>query len=149
MRTELFVRLLIPDATAITALRTLKAMPGFEGLGALSRYDYYALESGGDVFAQAAQCDILVNANKHKALRALPGDGAARAAHLLVRDLGDDDALMRRLAGLGLPVTHAQRGVLWTLVARSGDAQALARKAADELLHNQHYQEYELREARR
>ena len=65
MITELYVKLLIPDTTAITAFQTLKRM-GYETLKSLTRSDYYRFESEEDIKEKITTCDILVNVNKHK-----------------------------------------------------------------------------------
>lgn len=134
MKTRLFVKLLIPDTTAITAKRTLEQI-GFR-IPALTRYDYYEIDADDDVYEVASSCDLLVNTNKHSCSKRLENSPGTQ---VLVLESADDN-LKRSLSHYGLPVKAVRKGVVWDLATDEETAQ----NATKELLYNQHYQEYEI-----
>jgi len=132
MKTELFVRLVIPDTTAITTFKTLKRM-GID-VESVQRCEYYAFESDSDMFNEVSECDILVNVNKHKASKDLKKkDGFA---YILVKDVDPADGLKRTLSDrFGFNIQKLIKGVVWEIKGEDS-------KQIKELLHNPHYQEY-------
>lgn len=139
---EMLVELVIPDNVAVTALRTLREM-GLQ-IDGLKREDYYYFEFEGDeeeFKKKASQIDILVNTNKHKSHFRDPSQAFDDGdIHILVRNRGEkNEHLIRTLQHLGLGITAVSKGVAWTL---KGANEETARKAAEELLCNKHYQDY-------
>ncbi|RMF06031.1 hypothetical protein D6764_03325 [Candidatus Woesearchaeota archaeon] len=146
---ELFVRLIIPDTTAITALNTLKKL-GFP-LTKLSREDYYqfVLDANADAEAFAdriKKVDVLVNANKHRAETTINSHKEKEDFGILVMNSDDDCAgILKTLKErLGFAeIKSMKRGTYWTFEAEPGaDREKLAHDIAKALLYNPHYQEY-------
>jgi len=151
-RIKLYVELKIPDTAAITAFHTLERM-GFDSLKALKRHDYYEFEVEGDekrFFDKISKTDILVNANKHKAIRALEAPKSDYTPiSVLVQSIEDDAAgLLNTLkTRLGFSeIKSMKKGVLWTLFldTTKETAKSQAEKIASALLANRHYQQYEI-----
>ena len=64
---ELFVKLLVPDNTCLTAFHTLEKL-GYKELQSMEREDYYnfSVDQTIDEFTKdIANVDILINSNKH------------------------------------------------------------------------------------
>jgi phosphoribosylformylglycinamidine (FGAM) synthase PurS component len=145
---ELMVELLIPDTTAITAFHTLERM-GFSKLKKLKRANYYVFETKEDFkkfSEQVKKIDILVNANKHKAMTKLAEEPFSEAGiRVLVKDTDDKgEGLLNTLKNrLGLKADSVQKGTLWTMEIE-GDDKSIAKKITEELLSNSHYQDYSL-----
>lgn len=139
---EMSVSLKIPDATALTALRTLKEM-GFKDLKGLQRAVHYRFEISGDEKGfkkKIANVDILVNANKHSA--SFPHPFSKDNVLRLVTDNGQDNGLAKRLREqLGIKeVKRATTGTLWAFEIVGRDKEKAAQQMAEELLANRHYQ---------
>src|SRR3989338_9932370 len=112
---EMSVTLKIQDATALTALRTLREM-GFRELKGLQRAVHYRFEIDGNEQAfkkKIANVDILVNANKH--IASFPHPFGKDDVLLLVTDNDQGDGLAKRLREqLGVKeVKAATMGTLW------------------------------------
>lgn len=166
----ILVRLKIPDVTALTAANALRRSMGYKQLKELRRADYYRLELAVDDQAQALELaaelaektNLFVNPNKHvyelwtSREEAPPAEG--KLAHVLVTDPHDGSAegmlsaLQGRL-GYGGKVTGLTKGLLWTMVIDTADAEEakrLAREMAETksldkgLLVNPHFQEFEV-----
>lgn len=140
----MFVSLKIPDATAITALRTLKEM-GYKELQGLTREIYYLFEISSDdkKFRDAiAKVDILVNANKHT----VSFEPKKKGVSILVEDMEHGEGLTNTLKHrLGFnEILSCKQGVLWTFDIKGAKAQDLAKKMTEELLANIHYQRYKV-----
>ncbi len=152
---EMFVELLIPDTTAITAFHTLKNM-GFKQLKKLDREDYYyfAVDEDFKKFSdKMVKVDILVNANKHKYRTKLLSEkikekrDELHKVHVLVQDIGNNasgalSVLKHRLGFL--QIKEMKKGVFWTLHLKTKDkkeAFETSKKIAESLLYNKHYQE--------
>lgn len=134
MKTELYVQLIIPDNTALTAQRVLKKLGHAV---AVRRYEYYELTAPSDIYEQAAACDVLVNANKHRSMRSLPESGNT---FVKVTEREPAALLARELQRLDLPVEDVRKGVIWELDVRREEAARIA----EELLYNRHYQNCEV-----
>lgn len=152
---ELFVDLLIPDTTAITAHHTLKNM-GFKQLKKLKREDYYYFVVDDELkkFSdEIGKVDILVNANKNS-YRTKLVDGKIKEKkedelsiiHVLVQDIGDNasktlNVLKHRLGFT--QIKEMNKGVFWTLYLKAEEKEALeiSKQIAAGLLYNKHYQE--------
>ncbi len=140
---ELFVGLKIPDTTAITALHTLQRM-GYD-IKKLKRQVYYRFDVKGDAerFAKKANnVDILVNANKNTFSNHI--DIEEGAVYVIVKDRGDTcQGLISTLTDrLGLKgINSMERGVLWVLFV---DSEEIAREIANNLLHNENYQQFQI-----
>lgn len=133
-KVELFVKLVIPDTTAITAFHTLERM-GFK-LDKLERYDYYSFEVDPDNFFDTIKkVDVVVNANKHKASDSLE---KCDCTDILVQDLEQGNGLLNVLRDrLGLTqIKSMEKGVLWRVYADKDTSI----KIAKELLYNENYQ---------
>ena len=132
----MFVELLIPDTTAITTFKTLKEM-GFEIEG-LKRYDYYNFEHENEnFFERISKVDVLVNANKHKAVDTLETEDVK----VIVKDIPNPgEGLLGLLSRLGFEkISKVEKGVCWVLkLSNKEDAE----KIVKDLLANEHYQEY-------
>lgn len=144
MNIELFVALIVPDNTALTAFRTLHAM-SFASVTELKRFDYYCVDATTDIFDRLATADILVNANKHRAVRniSLKKDQAL----IIVKDCDNPGAgvlhtLTNRLGLQG--IKHVVKGVAW-VVTVNGNRKDIAKKITEQLLMNEHFQEAEYR----
>lgn len=153
MEAELLVGLKIPDATAITALHALERM-GYK-LKALERMDYYKFNFSGDFGSfsrKIAGVDVLVNANKHKAIVKRTDEKFLRESlneiFILVKDIGKNIGLLGTLQNrLGLrEISDVEKGTLWRLVFPSetnvNDAAKTAKEIAEKLLANVNYQEF-------
>src|SRR3989338_4030112 len=98
---EMFVDLLIPDTTAITAFHTLKNI-GFKQLKKLKReqYYYFVVDEELKKFSdEIGKVDILVNANKNRYKTKLLNEkikekkeDELQIAHVLIQDMGDNAA---------------------------------------------------------
>lgn len=144
---EMLVGLKIPDTTAITALRTLRNM-GLTGIISVVRENYYKFHVEGDegrFRKEISKADILVNANKN--YFAFEKDSHSKKANLfriLVKDTENGAGLAGTLGSLGFAgIKKIEKGVLWTLEIEN-DKKEIAKRAAEELLHNEHYQSYEI-----
>jgi phosphoribosylformylglycinamidine (FGAM) synthase PurS component len=146
---KLFVKLKIPDTTAITAFHTLERL-GFKELKKLEREDYYEFVVLKDVdkfMKNIVKVDVLVNANKHSynifKTEDVPNEDAIR---VIVKD-SDDKALglLSTLKGrLGFnDITDVSRGVLWKMTIEGDNKKEIAEKIAKDLLMNENYQEIE------
>ncbi len=138
----LLVSLKIPDATALTALRTLQEM-GFKELKGLQREVCYTFEIKGNVEEfrkKIAKADIVVNANKHAVSFAPKKEGVK----ILVEDTEQGDGLKNTLKErLGIKEIDAVRqGTLWTFDIVGKKQEELAKKMTEDLLANIHYQQY-------
>ncbi|MEN6304819.1 MAG: phosphoribosylformylglycinamidine synthase subunit PurS [Armatimonadia bacterium] len=166
----ILVRLKIPDVTALTAANALRRSMGYSQLKELRRADYYRLELAVDTQEQALELarelaektNLFVNPNKHvyelwtSREEAAPAEGTL--AHVLVTDPHDGSAegmlsaLQGRL-GYGGKVTGLTKGLLWTMVLDTSDAEEAKRLASEMaetksldkgLLVNPHFQEFEV-----
>ncbi|GEM_PF-1865063 len=156
MLISLAVRLLIPDTTAISALRSLRQQ-SLAALLELRREVCWGFDIASDVEAavdRLLRTDVLVNQNKHRVrwwagdLELAPsvnGAGLLHAASVLVESRDDPDVpamqqlLSRRLGFADLRVVR--HGTLWHVVTADGGSSAtLARHAIDALLANPHGQ---------
>ncbi|MFH0868289.1 MAG: hypothetical protein V1831_03170 [Candidatus Woesearchaeota archaeon] len=150
---ELFVKLLIPDNVAITALHALERM-GYKSLKKIERMDYYKFEVEKDdaKFAEEIKkVDILVNANKHKAFNKLEDEKHDFfKVNVLVQSIEDDcqDLLSTLRDRLHFKnIRKMEQGVFWTLyldVKSQREANKLAEKITKDLLMNEHYQKYRI-----
>jgi phosphoribosylformylglycinamidine (FGAM) synthase PurS component len=139
---EMSVTLKIPDATALTALRTLHEV-GYKELKNLHRALYYSFDIDGDeknFKKKIATVDILVNANKHTA--SFPHPFGKDHVLMLVADKEQGDGLAKRLREqLGIKeVKSTKTGTLWAFEIGGKDKETMAQKMAEELLANRHYQ---------
>ena len=141
---KLLVGLKIPDTTAITAFNTLKKMGiNIEELEREDYYEFILLKDSDKFMKDIAEVDILVNANKNysKVYREEIGKEEG-FVYVVVRnkekDLGLRETLMERMGFKNIAEMH--KGVLWKFKASEEEAE----KAVKELLHNPHYQEFEL-----
>jgi hypothetical protein len=123
---EMFVELVVPDNTAITAKNTLHKLG--HSVEDLHRFDYYNYE-GDDL----SKVDILVNVNKHKV-----SNEKAEGVNVLVIDDGDN-GLVEELGKLGLKVSKIQKGVVWCF---KGCSEKEAISMVKDLLINDNYQEF-------
>ena len=151
----MFVDLLIPDTTAITAFHTLKNI-GFKQLKKLKReqYYYFAVDEDFKKFSdEIGKVDILVNANKNRYKTKLLDERIKekkeedlQIVHALIQNIGDNAAgtlsVLRNRLGL-TQIKEMKKGVFWTLYLKADKKEALetAKKIADGLLYNKHYQE--------
>jgi phosphoribosylformylglycinamidine (FGAM) synthase PurS component len=141
----MLVGLKIPDGTALSARQALKEM-GFKELKDLSRYLYYSFEVTGneDAFKKKiANADLLVNANKHTVLFEVPKKGVS----VIVQDREKPTGLMNTLKErLGLSeIKSMEAGTLWVLDVTGKNPKDSAKRMAEELLVNVHFQDYTLR----
>ena len=145
---EMIVSLKVPDATAITALQTLKKI-GLNKIKDIKKADYYmfSIEGGAEQFKnKICKVDILVNANKHLHDFSIKKDSCVK---ILVKNINDDgSALLAALKNsLGFKnIKKIEKAVLWSLAIDADEKSAvkIAEKAAKELLVNEHYQEYQM-----
>lgn len=150
MKVELLVELLIPDTTAITAFHTLERT-GFKELKELKRADYYLFDVEGDFsdFSEKIKnVDILVNANKHKALVKKADDkfenGKTRVIIKNVDNPGEG-VLSTLKNRLGLKnIASLEKGVMWIMDIDAEDKEKIAEKITKELLMNEHYQDFKI-----
>ena len=143
---EMIVGLKVPDATAITALQTLKKMGLLKIIDA-KRADYYKFQIDDDARKfkdKISKADILVNANKHSFTFSIPKD---KSIKLLVKNLngGENSILSTLKLRLGFKnIKKAEKGTLWMLYI-DGDrkeSMRIAEKAALDLLVNEHCQDF-------
>ncbi|MBU1704219.1 MAG: hypothetical protein KJ922_02555, partial [Nanoarchaeota archaeon] len=94
VKVELFVKLVIPDTTAITAFHTLEKMGA--NVEKLERYEYFSfdVDPAEGFLEKAKKTDVLVNANKHKAVDILEKD---EGVSLLVQDIESGHGLLNTL----------------------------------------------------
>ena len=145
---ELTVKLKIPDTTAITALATLHNM-GLSKIKDLKRQDYYKfiIEGDAEKFKEKiSKADIIVDANKHSFDFSIKDDGSAA---IKVNNFDDDNSgilstLKNRLGFKELK--KISKYTMWNVYAdvSKTELKKLAQRAAEELLTNEHYQNYEL-----
>jgi len=152
---ELFVRLIIPDSTAITAFHTLERM-GYTHLKKLKRESYYKFYAEGDYNkfkGEIGKVDILVNYNKDRFIVKKPeekfeDDNEFRNVKVLVKNTGDDaaDLLSTLKERLGFNnIKKIERGILWTLsFEKQEKAEETAKQITEKLLANRHYQDFEI-----
>lgn len=143
MPLELFVELKVPDNTARTAFHTFEKM-GFKELAQLKRYDYYFFETTKDMFEKLSKVDILVNANKHRAHNSVVLD--KNQVMVIIKDIDNQGGgilhtLHNRLGIEG--IAAVEKGVAWVLTVTSSNKKAAAKKIAEALLFNGHFQEVE------
>ncbi len=153
---EMFVDLLIPDTTAITAFHTLKNM-GFRQLTKLKREQYYYFVVAEDFKRfpnKIGKVDILVNANKNRYKTKLLDDKIKKnkeenlqITHILIQDMGNNAAetlsVLRHRLGF-TQIKEMKKGVFWTLYLKTDDkkeAFETAKNISESLLYNKHYQE--------
>ena len=135
---ELYVTLLIPDTTAVTAANTLRKL-GFK-FENLKRADYYRFTIDGDAKSfkeRIAKVDVLVNANKHKA------DMEPAVEGVIVTATDDKcegmlNTLKNRLGFKEIKSMH--KGTYWL-----SDSEELTIKMTEALLYNPNFQTYEVR----
>lgn len=140
------VSLKVPDTTAITALQTMQKT-GFNKVKDVKRADYYSFFIDGDeekFREKISKVDILVNANKHSIDFMIKNDNNAK---ILVKNInGDGSSILSVLKQrLGFKnIEKVEKGTLWSLSidANEIESKKIAEKAANELLVNEHYQEY-------
>ena len=149
---KLFVGLRIPDNTSLSALHTLEKM-GYP-IKKLEREIYYefTINSGQDAFMKKiVLADILVNHNKNTAYVTGGQDERAQDAAVLVENIDDDSSALlhtlRERLGFHM-IQDVKKGVYWKFYL-AGDVNKVtsasyAKKAAEELLINSHYQQYRL-----
>jgi len=132
-KVELYVKLVIPDTTAITAFHTLKRME--TGVKKLERYDYYSFEGelSEKFFDKIKKVDVLVNANKHDAFDHVE---KGKAVNVLVQDLKSGQGLLNTLRErLGLSeIKSMEKGVLWKVYGKAD------MDKVKKLLYNKNYQ---------
>lgn len=137
---EMFVKLAIPDTTAITSFHTLERM-GYS-IQKLQRQDYYKFHFKGDIEKfknEISKVDILVNANKHRFSFSSKEDGVK----ILIKDIGDGAggilSVLRNRLGFK-NIEKMERGTLWVL----DTDEKTAKEIAEKLLYNRHYQKMEI-----
>lgn len=138
----MLVSLKIPDATALTALRTLHEM-GYNELKGLQREVCYTFDVKGnesEFKKKIANVDILVNANKHFVSFSPKKEGIK----VLVEDTEQGDGLLNTLKDrLGIKeVQKARQGTMWTFDIAGKNTEKMAKKMTEDLLANIHYQHY-------
>ena len=94
-----------------------------------------------DFREKISKVDILVNANKHHALKTVPLD--KDQALVIVKDLENPGSgvlhtLIHRLGFEG--ISAVEKGVAWVLTIE-GNRKIVAKKAAEQLLMNEHFQD--------
>jgi phosphoribosylformylglycinamidine (FGAM) synthase PurS component len=147
MKVQLLVGLLIPDTTAITSFHAIERM-GYK-IKSLARQDYYSFEvdSDSENFAgKIIKVDILVNANKHKAIVYKGSEKITKAPGeflVLVKSFDGSSGLLSTLRDrLGFSnIKSMEHGTLWRLNVAD---EKTAKEITDKLLHNKHYQTYAL-----
>jgi phosphoribosylformylglycinamidine (FGAM) synthase PurS component len=147
----MYVKLLMPDTTALTTFHTLEGM-GHSALKKLERFDYYSfvLDDSGDAaaFQKAIQkVDILVNANKHKAFFSLEGlKGSKEAVKVLTQSIDNDADCFLSILKNRLhfkDIKSMEKGTLWLFTLKNGGKEQ-AEAMTQGLLVNKHYQKYQL-----
>ena len=151
---EMFVRLIIPDTTAITAEKTLNRM-GYNVK--VHREDYYRINVDEDNFDKISnklgKVDILVNANKHKYFTK-PEDEKLESKkkngvffiNLIVKDIDNPGKrllpVLKQRLGFK-EINYIEKGVFWRLGINADSKKEAVEKAkeiADCLLFNENYQ---------
>lgn len=147
MKIELLVELLIPDTTATTAFHTLKRI-GFKELKELKRADYYLFDVDDNfkTFSERIKnVDILVNANKHRALVKKTEDNFENGKiRVIIKNIDNPGrGILPTLKNrLGLKnINSVEKGVMWIMDIDAKDRKKIAERMAKELLMNEHYQE--------
>ncbi|MDO8481214.1 MAG: hypothetical protein Q7S65_05390 [Nanoarchaeota archaeon] len=148
MKLKLYVGLKIPDTTAITAMNTLQRM-GYTTVEKLERFLYYEFETadGDSLRDRLPKIDLLVNANKHFAIVAAPGEEPHEEGfvYVLVKNKGEmNEGLLSTLKNrLGLKeIQSVSVGTLWKMHIADPDPKSVAETIAKELLASVHYQEF-------
>ncbi len=141
---EMLVGLKIPDGTALSAKQALTEM-GFGELKDLSRSIYYSFEIEGNAETfkkKISNADLLVNANKHTVLFEIPKKGIS----VVVQDKEKPEGLMQTLKKrLGMKeIKGMEAGTLWVLNINGKNPKESAKRMAEELLANAHFQNYEV-----
>ncbi len=140
---EMLVGLKMPDTTAITTLKTLHNM-GLKEIKSVTRENYFKFYIEGDESKfrnDIPKADILVNANKNYFKF---GSSDSSGIKVLVKDTENGEGLANTLRSLGFAgIEKIEKGVLWTLEIEN-NKKDIAERAAEELLHNEHYQIYEI-----
>lgn len=140
---EMLVGLKMPDTTAITTLKTLHNM-GLKEIKSVTRENYFKFYIEGDESKfrnEISKADILVNANKNYFKF---GGSDSSGIKVLVKDTENGEGLANTLRSLGFAgIEKIEKGVLWTLEIEN-NKKDIAKRAAEELLHNEHYQIYEI-----
>jgi phosphoribosylformylglycinamidine (FGAM) synthase PurS component len=140
---EMYVKSIIPDTTAITALHTMERM-GFR-LKKLQRLDYYKFYFTGDIEKfknEISKVDILINANKHRFSFSINENGQK----ILVKEIDDGakSTLLTLKKRLGFTnIEKLEKGTLWILDFNEDvkNSKEMAKIIAEKLLYNKHYQE--------
>jgi hypothetical protein len=149
---EMFVSLVIPDNTAITAAAVLRKM-GYSKLLNLKREVYYRFSFNGSVRSftdKIAKVDILVNANKNRVRFKKPGEGFGdRKIRVLVKNTGDScaDVLSTLRNRLGFRnIRKMERGTIWLFAIddKPENVTPIAWEMARKLFYNRHYQAAEI-----
>jgi len=142
-----FVKLKIPDNTAISALQTLQRM-GFSSLQNVERMEYYKFLISGnkkDFGKKIGSVDIICNANKHSMSYSLPP--SIDAVSFLIKDDGSNEGLLHTLKER-LHITEIRnidKGMVWTLhFENEKSIHKKGREIVKALLMNPHYQTMEL-----
>ena len=157
MRLELFVKLVIPDAVAVTAFHTLQRV-GFKSLRKIERADYYKVDGEGsfeELSKQLGSVDVIVNANKHRCVCKRPGEpfpekeNSTHIVHVLVQDKEKDRGLLGVLRNrLEMHnIRDIETGTLWSLWLDEPSRTAAldtAGKIAQKLLYNPYYQKFSI-----
>ncbi len=138
---ELFVRLVIPDTTAITTKFAL-ADAGY-AIEDVKRWDYYTIyvKKGTDIKAlkeRLRRCDVLVNANKHRAEFDL---ATFKYRKVIIKKRGEAGGLLTVLKKrLGFREVEAmETGTCWSLIGKEGKGLP-EKEIAESILMNEHYQ---------
>lgn len=153
IKIELFVRLVIPDTTAITTFHTLKKL-GFKELEKIKREDYYYFEVDSDFDSfvkKITKVDVIINVNKHKFRIKLAGEEPEtnNVAYVIVKNIDNGGGLLNLLKNrFGFKEIKAlATGTFWTLHFNILDKEKineLTKKISETLLYNKHYQEIKI-----
>jgi len=155
---EMYVKLKIPDTTAITCFHALKKM-GFNDVKSVSRQDYYKFSvenNNKESFSERIKkTDILANFNKHSVSTEPKKEGnKENSIGILVQSIDNDAAddtasllstLKQRLGFKN--ITSMEKGVFWHIEFTGLDKkhqEERAKEIAEKLLVNKHYQKYVL-----
>jgi len=151
---EIFVSLKLPDPTAITAFHTLEKM-GYKELKSLKRKDYYCFEieqDEEDFKKKISKVDVIVNANKHNVEFELKKERKdVFEINVLIENKADDGlgllSVLRERLGFN-DIKKISKGTLWTLgiyAENERDAGEVAKNITNDLLMNEHYQNFSVR----
>lgn len=151
--TELIVRLIIPDNTAVTAFYTLEKMGHkLKGLKRENYYKFYVDGNEKEFIKKIGKVDILVNYNKNSYTIKKPNekfeDNNFINIRILVKNIDDNafsllSTLKERLGFKN--IKKIEKGVLWTLSFDSAEnAKNQTEEIAKNLLVNENYQEYSI-----